>query len=211
MMAFVQQAQIWSTIAFGTTLPPNVPRTSYLFFRTADSTLHISTGVAWRQFGNTGAGGLPTFLEFLGGGLVGTSASGATDSTAFYIAMKMFALNDSAAFDFTVSKLGSLDSIIIIGGTTSTAGDSAAFSLRVKQTGNLDSYVGAFNAAAIDSSDLGAGSVQRSWRFSSFGSLTANKRSTIRGKVWRSACTNNATAKVFVERVLIYGKGLRTL
>lgn len=149
-------------------------------------------------------------LEFLGAGLEETVAAGAADSTVHYMPCKMFSLSDTAVFDFSTSKrFASLDSIIILGGTISTLGDSAAFSVQVKQTQLSGAYTGAFNAAAIDSSDLGAGNVQRFWRFASFGSVTASVRSTIRVKAWRSACTNNTGSDVYVERVLIYGIGLR--
>ncbi len=149
-------------------------------------------------------------LEYLGDALKATAAVGVSDTTAFYIPMKLFSTSDSATIDFSTSKrFASLDSIIILGGTISTLGDSAAFSVQVKQTVLSGAYSGAFNAAAIDSSDLGAGNVQRFWRFTSFGSLTANARSTIRVKIWRSACTNNTGSDVYAERVLIYGVGLR--
>lgn len=149
-------------------------------------------------------------LEFFGTGLQATSAAGASDSVVFYMPMKLFSLSDSAVCDFSTSKrFASLDSIIILGGTVSALGDSAAFSVQIKQTVLSGAYAGAFNAAAIDSSDLGAGNVQRFWRFTSFGSVTASVRSTIRAKIWRSACTNNTGSDVYVERILIYGVGLR--
>lgn len=152
----------------------------------------------------------PDMLEYLGDAMKATSASGVSDSTLFYFPMKMFSLSDTATIDFSVSKrFVSLDSIILLGGTISTLGDSAAFSGQVKQTILSGAYAGAFNAAAIDSSDLGAGNVQRRWKFTSFGSLTASARSTIRVKIWRSACTNNTGTDVYLERILIYGVGLR--
>lgn len=118
-------------------------------------------------------------------------------------------LNGPATFSFVTSnRFTSLDSIFVIGGTTSTLGDSAAFSLQLKQTVLDGSYTGAFNAAAIDSLDLGAGSVQKKWIFTSFGTLTKNKHSLIRGKLWRSACANNTGTKVFVFKVLVVGTGL---
>jgi hypothetical protein len=152
----------------------------------------------------------PNFLEYLGGALEATSSNGSTDTTAFYIPMELFSLSDTATIDFSTSaRFASLDSIVILGGTISATGDSAALSVQIKQTVEGGSYTGAFNTAAIDSSDLGAGSVQVAWRFTSFGSLTTSVRSTLRAKIWRSSCTNDATADVFIERVLIYGVGLR--
>ncbi|MEK7500368.1 MAG: hypothetical protein AAB649_07260, partial [Patescibacteria group bacterium] len=96
-----------------------------------------------------------------------------------------------------------------LGGTISTLGDSAAFSIQIKQTVLAGAYAGAFNAAVIDSSDLGTANTQKRWKLSSFGALTASARSTIRAKIWRSACTNNTGSDVYIERVLIYGVGLR--
>lgn len=202
LVAFMQQRQIWSTVARGASLPANVPRSGYLFFRTSDNVLHVSDGSAWTMT-------KPLLLDFLGQGLVATTASGASDSTAFYIPMKMFSLSDTATFDFGVAdRFVQLDSIVIVGGTISATGDSAALSLQLKQTLIDGGYAGAFGTAKIDTIDLGTGNIRREWRFTSLGSFT-DERSTLRGKVWRSACTNNAAADVFVERVLIYGRGLR--
>lgn len=75
--AQAQQQQLWSTIARGTSLPSNVPRSGYLFFRTSDSTFFISSGVTWVAYANAVASGgtitgVTANAGLFGGGTIGT-------------------------------------------------------------------------------------------------------------------------------------------
>lgn len=262
-----QQKQIWSTVARGDTLPSNVARSGYLFFQTSDSTLHISTGNAWRQIGDAGTGGTGDITSVvagsgLGGGatsgdatvnvnlsltnptlgvtadsihtnlnatfpwtgthtwtnflkkpdlldFLGTAMTGAADSTAYDVPSKQLATGDSAFFDLGVSsRFTSLDSIVIYTVTPSAAGDSMALSLRVKKIAPNGSVSAAYNAATIDTVDMGSGAVLIVFRYTSFGSLAAGVGEIV-GYVKRTACTNDMTRKGLIRRVEIYGVGLR--
>ena len=54
-MSLLQQTPAWSTIAIGSSLPSNVSRSGYNFFRTSDATLHISDGASWKRIGPGGS------------------------------------------------------------------------------------------------------------------------------------------------------------
>lgn len=142
-------------------------------------------------------------LDFLGGAL-----KGATDTTAYGVASKRFATNDSAFFDFAVSKrFTTLDSIVIFATTVLTTGDSVAFSLRVKKIAIDASVSAAFNAATIDTVDMGAGVVLKRFVYTSFGSLGAGVGEIV-GYIKKTTCTNNMPQAI-IRRVLFYGVGLR--
>jgi len=204
--ADAQQKQAWSRIERGTSLPSVVRPVSYLFFRTADSTLWASTGLTWVRVPN------PTLIEIsVAEMLSNTTADSAADSTVYYQPVKMFALGDTVTFSFVVSdNFASIDSVVAFAATTSTVGDSAAFAIQVKRFGVGNALSGAFNSAVIDTVDLGttANAIKR-FSFTSLGSITVKSRAVIGGKIWRSACANNATAGVYLLRLLIYGIGLR--
>lgn len=198
-----QQTQSWSRISRGTNLPSKIWPVGYLYFRTSDSTLAASSGASWIKFPSE------QMIELNADDLIQTTADSASDTTAFFMKAKIFTLGDTVTFSFGVpSRFIKINSIVLIGGTTSATGDSAAFSLRLKQVATDSSYSRSFIAAKIDSTDLGAGNIQKEWTFSSFTSFTAGLRSTFIGKFWRSACTNNAAAKVYVFKVFIFGVGL---
>jgi hypothetical protein len=142
-------------------------------------------------------------LDFLGGAL-----EGATDTTAYGVTSKRFATNDSAFFDFAVSKrFTTLDSIVIFATTVLTTGDSVAFSLRVKKIAFDASVSAAFNAATIDTVDMGAGVVLKRFVYTSFGTLAAGVGEIV-GYVKKTTCTNNMPQAI-IRRVVLYGVGLR--
>jgi hypothetical protein len=196
------QTQVWSTIAVGSSLPANVPRVGYMFFRTSDSTTHISTGKIWELVNSNFTSSLPNSIEFLG-----TTLSGAADSTMHDVPSKQLATGDSAFFDFRVSKkFTALDSIVIYTVTPSTTGDSMALSIKVKKINGAGSTSAAYNAATIDTTDMGGGSTLIVFRLTAgFGTLSAGVGEIV-GYVKRTACTNNMTRKGLIRRVIFYKK-----
>lgn len=80
--SFAQSSQPWSVISSGSSLPANVPRVGYCFFRTADSSLHISTGKTWRNIGPGEFSLLDKFIELPAGFWIGDAGdfTGATFS-----------------------------------------------------------------------------------------------------------------------------------
>lgn len=72
---YAQQRQIWSTVARGSSLPSNLPVARYLFFRTSDSTLYVSTGTSWLLLQSSVSGGDITAVN-AGAGLAGGGSSG---------------------------------------------------------------------------------------------------------------------------------------
>lgn len=260
------QTQVWSTIATGSSLPSNVPRSGYLFFRTSDSTVHVSTGLSWVLIPNSVVGGGDITSVVAGSGLnggatsgdatvnvslsltnptlgvtadsihvnlnstfpwtgthtwtkfitkpdmlgyLGTTMNGAADSTSYDVPSKQLATGDSAFFDFDVSsRFTALDSVVIYTVTPSTAGDSMALSLRVKKIDPAGSVSAAYNAASIDTVDMGTGATLILFRFTSFGSLATGVGELV-GYVKRTACANDMTRKGLIRRIEFYGKGLR--
>jgi hypothetical protein len=203
LCAFAQQTESWSRISRGVNLPTKIWPSGYLYLRTSDSTLAFSTGLNWVK--------LPSeqMIEFSANDLIQTVADSAIDTTAFYMSAKLFALGDTVSFSFAVpSRFVKINSIVLVGGTTSLDGDSAAFSLQLKQVAADSAYTRSFGAAKKDTTDLGAGNVQREWSFSSFGGLTAGLRSTIVGRLWRSATANATLSGVYIVKVFIFGVGL---
>ena len=149
----------------------------------------------------------PDMLEFLGGALKETSAAGASDTTANYMPMKAFSVNDTATFDIFLSKrFTSLDSIVVYA-YSNTATSAVVFNCGVRQTAVGDAIAGAFNTAATKTISTGTAGTLRQWSMTSFGSLTASTPSMLRGKIYRTA--GGTGGDIFVNRVLIYGVGLR--
>lgn len=203
MSQLIAQTQSWSRIARGTNLPASVWGSGYLYFRTSDSTLFISTGKVWVPHSPQ------NFIAIYAENLRSNTADSAADTTAFYMPAKFFATGDTVTFSFSAGlRFTSLDSIIIIGGTTSSLGDSAAFAVNIKQVAIDSSYTEAFSATKIDTVDLGAGNIQKQWKLTSFGTLIKNKRALFTGRIWRSACANDAAARVYIFAVWIFGVGL---
>ncbi len=63
-VATAQQIKAWSTIANAGTLPANVPRSGYIFFRKSDTTLHVSNGMVWfRLTGTAVVSGVGSLLD----------------------------------------------------------------------------------------------------------------------------------------------------
>lgn len=146
-------------------------------------------------------------LEFLGGALQATTAAGASDTTANYMPMKAFSVGDIATFDIFLSKrFASLDSIVVYA-YSNTATSAVVFNCAVRQTAVGDAIAGAFNTAATKTISTGTAGTMRQWSMTSFGSLTASTPSMLRGKVYRTA--GGTGGDIFVNRVLIYGVGLR--
>jgi len=204
--ALSAQTQNWSRIARGTSLPAKAWSSGYLFFRTADSTLYASTGLTWVRIPNQSLLDIPAADM-----LSNTAADSASDSTVYYQPVKMFALGDTATFSFVISEnFASIDSIVALAATGSALGDSAAFALQIKQFAIGNTLGGAFNAAVIDTVDLGttANAIKR-FAFTGFGSISLKARRIIVGKIWRSACDNSTGSGVYILRLLIYGIGLR--
>jgi hypothetical protein len=83
-----------------------------------------------------------------------------------------------------------------------------ALSLRVKKIDPAGSVSAAYNAATIDTLDMGAGAVLVVFRWTSFGSLATGVGEIV-GYVKRTACTNDMTRKGLIRRVVFYGVGLR--
>lgn len=149
----------------------------------------------------------PDLLEFLGGALQATTSAGASDTTANYMPMKAFSVNDTATFDIFLSKrFTALDSIVVYA-YSNTATSAVVFNCGVRQTAVGDAIAGAFNAAATKTISTGTAGTLRQWSMTSFGSLTASTPSMLRGKIYRTA--GGTGGDVFVNRVLIYGVGLR--
>jgi hypothetical protein len=88
-----------------------------------------------------------------------------------------------------------------------TATSAVVFNCGVKQTAVGDAIAGAFNAAATKTISTGTAGTLRQWSMTSFGSLTASTPSMLRGKIYRTA--GGTGGDIFVNRVLIYGVGLR--
>lgn len=146
-------------------------------------------------------------LEFLGGALQATTSNGASDTTANYMPMKAFSVGDTATFDIFLSKrFASLDSIVVYA-YSNTATSAVVFNCGVRQTAVGDAIAGAFNTAATKTISTGTAGTLRQWSLTSFGSLTASTPSMLRGKIYRTA--GGTGGDVFVNRVLIYGVGLR--
>lgn len=146
-------------------------------------------------------------LEFLGGALKETASAGASDTTANYMPMKAFSVGDTATFDIFLSKrFASLDSIVVYA-YSNTATSAVVFNCSVRQTAVGDAIAGAFNAAATKTISTGTAGTLRQWSMTSFGSLTASTPSMLRGKIYRTA--GGTGGDIFVNRVLIYGVGLR--
>lgn len=146
-------------------------------------------------------------LEFLGGALKETPTTGASDTTANYMPMKAFSVGDTATFDIFLSKrFASLDSIVVYA-YANTATSAVVFNCGVRQTAVGGAIAGAFNTAATKTISTGTAGTLRQWSLTSFGSLTASTPSMLRGKIYRTA--GGTGGDVFVNRVLIYGVGLR--
>ena len=149
----------------------------------------------------------PDMLEFLGGALQATPTTGASDTTANYMPMKAFSVGDTATFDIFLSKrFASLDSIVVYA-YSNTATSAVVFNCGVRQSAVGDAIAGAFNAAATKTISTGTAGTLRQWSMTSFGSLTASTPSMLRGKIYRTA--GGTGGDIFVNRVLIYGVGLR--
>lgn len=149
----------------------------------------------------------PDMLEFLGGALKETPTTGASDTTANYMPMKAFSVGDTATFDiFLSSRFVSLDSIVVYA-YSNTATSAVVFNCGVRQTAVGDAIAGAFNTAATKTISTGTAGTMRQWSMTSFGSLTAFTPSMLRGKIYRTA--GGTGGDIFVNRVLIYGVGLR--
>ena len=144
-------------------------------------------------------------LDFLAGGL-----GGGTDTTAYDVPSKLVAAGDSLQIDFAVSqRFTSLDSVVVYTTTIGTSGDSMAVSVEFKKIAEGGSVSAAFNAAQVDTLDMGSGATLTVFRFNTFGSL-ATGAGEIVGLVRRnSLAANDMTETGIIRRVLLYGVGLR--
>lgn len=149
----------------------------------------------------------PDMIEFLGGALKETAASGASDTTQNYMPLKNFSVGDTATFDFSTSKrFVSLDSIVVIA-YSNNATSAVVFNCQIRQVQIGGTIAGAFNASSAKTITTSTAGTLRQWSFTSFGSVTAAVYSHIVGKIYRTA--GGTGGDIPVERVLIYGVGLR--
>jgi hypothetical protein len=78
----------------------------------------------------------------------------------------------------------------------------------MKKIDPAGSVSAAYNAASIDTVDMGTGATLILFRFTSFGSLATGVGELV-GYVKRTACANNMTRKGLIRRIEFYVKGLR--
>lgn len=203
-----QQPQNWSRVARGTSLPATVWPSGYLYFRTADSTLHSSTGTTWRQINK-----VRDIIELRAEEWIGTSANGAQVDTVSDLAVMLF---DTATAEtlstsiFLPDWFSSIDSLVIEIGANSTAGDSASFGVQWLGRAFNESLTTAYSAALRDTVDLGttANAMKRMLISGSFTNLAAKDR--VKLKVFRdTSIANDEAGDVYFIAMRVYGKGLQ--
>lgn len=146
------QTQVWSTIATGSSLPSNVPRSGYLFFRTSDSTVHVSTGLSWVLIPNSVVGGGDITSVIAGSGLVGGATSGdatvnislSASNPTLGITADSIHVNLNSSFPWTGTHtwtkfLKKPDDIGFLGTALDGAADSTAYNVPSKQVATGDS------------------------------------------------------------------------